>query len=829
MFSVLEKFSTHSKDALQKAGKLGIDLKQQKIEPEHILYSLASEKGSIAAEILSKYKIYPERIILLVEKNPSVQNLTNRPTLSPLSKKLIQKAVIVANIHKHKYIGTEHLLSAILEINSEKVIHFLNNLRVDLPSLERQLKNVLKSTSKFPDLTDSIESYKHKETGDPHLGEQQMVITKTKSSQLDFFATNLTNQQIQKNIDPVVGREDEIQRLIQILSRRTKNNPVLLGDPGVGKTAIVEGLAKKILLGDVPEILLNKKIYTLDLTLLVAGTSFRGEFENRLKNVLHELKKNPNVILFIDELHNIVGAGSATGSMDAANILKPALARGEIRCIGATTLEDFKKHIESDPALERRFQPILVAQPSLKKTIEILRGIRHNYQNYHQVEITDEAIEAATQLSHRYIQEKFLPDKAIDILDEAASSIKISKGSDAFLKKIQTLEKELALVREKKQNAVLAEDFNTALYYKSKETEITDKILALRQKRSQTKKTFIGKVTKEDIINTTAKMTGLPLQELLSSERSRLLNLEKLLAKEIIGQDHALKTVAEFIRRNRTGIGSTQRPIGSFIFLGPSGVGKTETAKVLAETFFGSADNLIRIDMSEFSESFNISKLIGAPAGYVGYKESSKLTDEVRKKPYSVVLFDEIEKAHSDIFNLLLQVLEDGHLTDATGKRIHFKNSIIIMTSNIASEKLNNTAAIGFETSDDQMWKDFDGLQNQILKDLKERFKPEFLNRLDKILVFKPLAISSIIKIVQKQFNDLSNRLSGQGYSIDFDAKLAKYIAKKSYQPQEGARAVRRTIQEQIENPIAEKIIAGDYKKGDKIKVSVENNKLKFE
>lgn len=832
-YSVLEKFTTHSKEVLRKSNKLAFDLKHQKIEPEHILYALSQEKGSIASEILAKFKIYPERIILLVEKNPSLERAAKKPRLSALSKRAIQKAVLKANLNKHKYIGTEHLLAGLLETDSPKISELLKDLKVDRDALNRQIVATLKSTSKFPDLTDALGVLKDKNMPEEETPEiQQVVMTKAKSTQLEFYATNITDPAVQKQIDPVIGREDEIERLIQILSRRTKNNPVLLGDPGVGKTAIVEGLAKKILQGEVPDILLNKKIYTLDLTLLVAGTSFRGEFENRLKNVLHEIKKNPNIILFIDELHNIVGAGSATGSMDAANILKPALARGEIRCIGATTLEDYKKHIESDPALERRFQPILVHQPSVEKTVEILKGIRENYQNYHQVEISDEAIVLATTLSNRYIQEKFLPDKAIDLIDEAASSLKIAKGSDGFLKKIKTLERKLFLVREKKQQAVIAEDFNLAILYKARENEIQEKILTLRKQRSKSKKNLIGKIGKEDIIKVTAKMTGLPLQELIASEKGRLLNLEKLLSKKIIGQDEALKTLAEFIRRSRTGIASSQRPMGSFIFLGPSGVGKTETAKVLAENFFGSVDSLIRIDMSEFSESFNISKLIGAPAGYVGYKETSKLTDEVRKKPYSVVLFDEIEKAHSEVFNLLLQVLEDGHLTDATGKRVHFKNCVIIMTSNLASEKLGQQAAVGFGARDEKerlaAWQDFESLEKQVLKDLKERFKPEFLNRVDKIIVFKPLSLSSIIKIVQRQLEELNERLTEQGISLNIAAEALKFLAKISYQPEQGARAVRKTILELIENPIAEKILADIYKKGDEIKIRVEKNKLLF-
>lgn len=831
---MFQKFTSHSKNALKNAFRLALASGHKTITPQHILYGLSQEKGSIAAQILNKLKIDSGEIKkTLTVQNSSKQTIT-QIGLSGTTKRLIEKSFLIASLNKHHYIGTEHLLASIITIKDGLTLDFFEQQGTNISEIQRQIDTILNSTSKFPDLSSALNYFDEKDKDEEQYFPVQGA-TLNQPSILDLFAVNLTNRTLQKKIDPVIGRENEINRLIQILSRRTKNNPLLLGDPGVGKTAIVEGLAKKIIEGDIPEILAHKKIYTLDLSSVVAGTSFRGEFENRIKQIINEIKKNPEIILFIDEIHNIIGAGSATGSMDAANILKPALARGEIRCIGATTLEDYKKQIESDPALERRFQPIFINQPTVNKTIEILKGVKDNYEIFHQVEISDQAIIAAAQLSERYITDRFLPDKAIDLIDEAASASKIKHQTDPVNKEIKKMESHLETIFEKKQDLVSKEKFNLALKYRQQEKEISTQLKNLKEKNANPKKKMVAKITPTDIAQVVSKMTNIPLASLILEEKNQLLKLENELAKKIIDQGQALKLIAEFIRRSRTGIADANRPIGSFIFLGPSGVGKTELAKVLAETVFGSPDNLIKIDMSEFTESFNISKLIGAPAGYVGYKEGTKLTDTVKRRPYSVVLFDEVEKAHPQVFHLLLQILEDGVLTDGTGKKINFKNTIIIMTSNLGSESFNQQASIGFEAGSEtknkdraiELEKSFHQIEQVVLKKLKDKFPPEFLSRVDKTIVFKPLSQKAIYRITQLQLEQLSQRLASQGLNISFEAGVAKTIAKFSYTPEVGARAIRITIQDLIENKIANKILTtkktAQHKK---IAVKLKNNKI---
>jgi len=835
MDSVFQKFTTHSKQALKNAFSLALGSGHKTVIPQHILYGLIQQKGSIAAQILTKAKIEGVEIKRVIEEKLSSQPTITQLDLAPATRRLLEKAFLIASLNHHKYIGTEHLLASILTIKDETIISLLQQKGVDLLEIQRQIDTILNSTSKFPELTDSI----HKPGGgikndynfmppgpEPNQDNfydstQQTEINQT--SALNLFATNLTDDTIQKDIDPVIGREEEIERLIQILSRRNKNNPLLLGDPGVGKTAIVEGLAKKIIEDDIPEILTNKKIYTLDLSLVVAGTSFRGEFENRLKQILAEVKTNPNIILFIDEIHNIIGTGSATGSMDAANILKPALARGEIRCIGATTMEDYKKQVESDPALERRFQPIIVDEASIKKTIEILQGIKTNYEVFHQVKINDEALIAAAQLSERYINDRFLPDKAIDLIDEAASAIKVKHSNNPIIKEVEKLKNQLEKISQKKQEAVANEKFNSALQYRKQEKELLTQLRNLKQKNLGRRQKPVAEIDKKDIAQIVAKITGVPLNDLLTTEKKQLLKLEKLLAKKIIGQEETIRSIAEFIRRSRTGIADANRPIGSFIFLGPSGVGKTELARVLAETVFGSPQSLVKIDMSEFAESFNISKLIGAPAGYVGYKEGTKLTDGVKRRPYSVVLFDEIEKAHQQVFNLLLQILDDGYLTDGSGKKINFKNTIIIMTSNLGSENFNRQAALGFQDKPGEkkleLEKSWAETKREVLKKLKDKFPPEFLNRADKTIVFKPLGLEAINKITQLQLKELKEKLTRQGLAVKIEPKVARLIGKISYSPEVGARAIRKTIQESIESKIAAKLLADKTTKTISIKV----------
>jgi ATP-dependent Clp protease ATP-binding subunit ClpC len=659
-------------------------------------------------------------------------------------------------------------------------------------------------------------------------------LTMDKKNVLEYFTTDLTKKAGQGLVDPVIGRKKEIERLISILGRRTKNNPVLIGEAGVGKTAIVEGLALAIAKREVPDTLLDKKILSLDLALIVAGSMFRGEFENRLKQIIDEVKGNNNVILFIDELHTMVGAGATTGSLDAANILKPALARGELRAIGATTLSEYKKYIEHDAALERRFQPILVEEPSKEESVEILKGLRPNYEKHHNVEITDEAIKAAVDLSSRYIQDHFLPDKAVDLVDETAAFLRSIHSNSKAMKAKKKLEIDLQALEEEKTKAVLSQDFTTALHLRTQEEKL------LRQKTelestAQKENRPVYSITAEDIANTVSVMTKIPLKKLAQNDIGKLSNLEKTLKAHIVGQDEAVAEIAKTIRRSRAGIADPGRPIGSFIFLGPTGVGKTETAKMIAQEVFEDPEALIRVDMSEFMERHNVARLIGAPAGYVGYEEGGRLTEAVRRKPYAVVLFDEIEKANPDVFNILLQILEDGQLTDAAGKRVNFANTIIIMTSNLGMQELTQQATrIGFadrdEAEDDKakLEKEYDGIKEKLLETLKKDFRPEFINRIDKILVYRPLGFDQLKKITLLQIADLQERLTPQGVELKASSGLVKFIAEKSFDPSQGARFIRKNVQDFLADPLAEKIIADNLKAGSVVNADVKNDKVTF-
>lgn len=813
-YDFLEKFTAHLKNVLKEAAQLAAELRHRELCPEHLLFALAKQKGSISTEILVKAGMTPESLKEIVIQRNSI-TLPSReipespePAFSESAKKAIERAILIANQYEHKYVGTEHLLSSLLKLHDGIIDDALRTHRLSPADLQQHLVVVLKNTSKFPDLTNLFEQSSAMEE-EPPLATPLRTTKEQRGGALEFFCSELTDAKLQESIDPVIGRQREIDRLIHILSRRTKNNPVLIGEPGVGKTAIVEGLAKRILQGDVPPVLASKKIFSLDLSLVVAGTVYRGEFEGRIKQIMEEVRANPNIILFIDELHTLIGAGGASGALDAANILKPALAKGHLRCIGATTLDEFHKHIESDPALERRFQQILVAEPTADETIEILRGIKENYERYHQVGISENAIRAATDLSIRYLQDKLLPDKAIDLIDEAAAKVKILKKRYGLSREIFALEERLEELRAKKQQAVNEEDFDTALQLKEEERQVLESVAALRERSSRGAHKLVGRITEKDIADVVARITGVPVGEILQEEQKKLLKLESILERSIVGQDEALATIAACIRRSRTGLSAPNRPLGSFIFLGPSGVGKTETAKVLAKTLFGDENALIRFDMSEFSESFQTSKLIGAPAGYVGYKEGGKLTESVKRRPYSVVLFDEVEKAHPDIFNLLLQILDEGHLTDAVGKKVNFKNTIIILTSNIGLRELNRQAAIGFEQKDGDKAaeRDFEHLKEKVLGALKQQFRPEFLNRIDKIVVFRPLTAKHAGAIVELQLADLRDRLKSRNVRLAVNARAKDYLAKKGVTPEQGARGLRHIIQEEIESPLAERLL----------------------
>ncbi len=830
---IFNKFTRHYKRVLTIAQDVAASLHHQQIEPLHLLYCLANEKGSIGAEILHKNKLTPEKVrrVLEILNNYQGKGQTTTkalPLLSAETKKLIGRSVKIAFEYRHQYVGTEHLLFSLTQSHDKLLNNFFTETRLTPLTLQNHLNTILKSTSKFSDLASL--------SGLPGEHELEKVLTeghlKAKDSALNLFAVDLTDEQVQINIDPVIGREPEIDRVIQILSRRTKNNPVLLGDPGTGKTAIIEGLAKRITEGKVPDVLINKRILNLDLGSTIAGTIYRGEFENRIKQIIEEVKADQNNILFIDEIHTVIGTGAASGSLDAANLFKPELARGNLRMIGATTLEEYKKHIEADPAFERRFQPVMVSESTPAETIKILAGIKKNYEKYHQVKISPEAIEAAVELSARYLPDRFLPDKAIDLIDEAAAKTKVETTKNGLAKTMKKLDDELKNIQKQKEQYILTEKFEDALKFKNQEDDLLKKLDNLKKREVEAKKKILGTITRKDIALVLARMTKIPVSELVLEEKQKLLHLEDILKQFIIGQDQALNELAESIRRSRAGLSDPRRPIASFIFLGPSGVGKTETAKVLAKEIFEDEDALIRIDMSEFSASFNISKLIGAPAGYVGYKEQGKLTDSIKRRPYSVVLFDEIEKAHPDVFDLLLPVLEDGLLTDATGRRINFKNTIIIMTSNIGLKEFNKQASLGFtakdKTEQEKLDEQFETLTEKIKDGLTDTFKPEFLNRVDNTVIFQPLDQSSALKIAKLQITELTNRVKEQGIELKTDGGVYKLITEKGFNPEQGARGIRKAVQEYIESPLSQSLLADKFKGKQIISMKAQKDKVIF-
>ena len=814
-----EKFSNNYKRSLRSAANLALELNQDWVNPEHVLYGLIVQRGSVGAELFNSLKIKPEEIknsIAQIGQQKQQITAKNLPQFSVGTKKLIQKSVQIAYLNQHKYIGTEHLLAAIFQINDPEVKQIMGDLKISEADLNQQIVSVLKSASKLPDITETFRlAPKINSPVSDHRENQP-----AKESILYVFGTNLTSNQIQSNIDPVIGRDQEIQRIIEILCRRTKNNPIILGDPGVGKTAIVEGLAKKIILGEVPEVLRRKKIYTLDLTATVAGAIYRGEFENRLKMIMEEVKNRPEIIIFIDEIHNLVGSGAASGSTDAANILKPALARGEIRCIGATTFGDYRKSIENDPALDRRFQPVKISEPSAEAAKQILIGIRQNFESFHRVKISDAAIEAAVDLSQKYLPEKFLPDKAIDLIDEASSAVKVSRPLSSWQQKIKILEEQRQEIIRQKQLAIDQENFITAQELKKQGQVILTELENFKN-RPNNKNELNGEVTQLEIARVVSRMTGVPAENLLSSEKKQLLNLDKKISAQVIGQEPAIATIVDLIQRAKAGLGHDNKPLASFLFVGPSGVGKTYLARVLTQKFFGSPDALVKIDMSEYSEKFNISKLIGAPAGYVGYKESGQLTEKIKHKPYSLVLFDEIEKANPEVFDLLLQILDDGYLTDASGTRINFRHTMIIMTSNLGSHYFKPNKNIGFQEK--SPGQDNQSLEEKIITEAKNYFKTELINRLDKIVYFNPLALEQLQKIVQLELKNLKQRLARQNIGLTFEAAVVKLIAQKSQLENQGARAIKRIIQTLIETPLSRQLLAEAIRPGDTVRLSEKN------
>jgi ATP-dependent Clp protease ATP-binding subunit ClpC len=812
---IVDKFSTHLKNVLTRALCLVVEQDQKIIQPEHLLWALGTQKGCIAAEILKKCGVKQVDLKRLVGNRQPTRVLSDADGLtlhlSDDAKRIVEKAVLTANVYGHRYVGTEHLLSGILQINPSVAQTFFTDVQLNIKDINSQLTIVLKSTSKFPDLPVSVgtPSAQTPASSPVSTGEKPEestgAVSTGKPSALEFFATELTSSEAQKRIDPVIGREMEIERVMEILCRRTKNNPLLLGEPGVGKTAIIEGLAKQITLGQVPPVLAHKRIFSIDMALLIAGTMYRGEFEGRLRQIVDEVKANPDIVLFIDEMHTIVGAGAASGSMDAANLLKPALARGEIRCIGATTPAEYKKHIETDPALERRFQTILVDEPSQEKALEILEGVAPYYEQFHRVRISHDALAQAITLSSRYIQDRQLPDKAIDLIDEAAAATRVKLKNPGPIQKERELSQTLLDLKETKRMAVVEERFEEALKIKEEETRLTAHLEALTTEEDMSP---IPAIVAEDIARVVSRTAGIPIEDLIAGDKTQLLKLEEQLRTNVLGQDQVIDTVAGALRRAKTGIAHPSRPLASFLFLGPSGVGKTELAKTIAQLLFHTKHHFIRLDMSEYAEGFTMSKLIGAPAGYVGYKEGANLTDRVKQRPYSVVLFDEIEKAHQDVQNLLLQILEEGELTDATGKRINFKNTIIVLTSNVGLERFDR-GEFGFMSGA----VDRTVAMNQDLRaELENRFRPELLNRIDHTCVFHPLEENILEKIVEKQLVELVDRLSTQGLQLTLAKNLAGHIRSK-LETKFGARHVRTLIQNEIEHKIAERLSKKDQPK----------------
>lgn len=780
---------------------------------EHLLLGVLAQEGSLGAKVLTDAGITLDRARVALNLHPKTLVINmGAKGLSETAKLTLKMAYDVAQEFNQEFCGTEHILYSILSQKNARATVLLREMHVDVDAISNELEQFL-NKQQYDDANSKGTTNKRSKRG--------------RKTALDFFGTDLTAQAKDGKLDPVVGREAQIRRVITILNRRTKNNPVLIGEPGVGKTAIVEGLAQRIVHEDVPDGLLDKRIVMLDLAGMIAGTKYRGEFEERLKKVMSELESSNNTIIFIDELHLIVGAGSAEGAMDAGNILKPALARGKIQLIGATTTTEYTKHIEKDAALERRLQPIQVPETNPQETVAILKGLRKHYESFHGVSMSDEVLEDTVSLAKRYINDRFMPDKAIDLIDETAAHLRLDKGRTP--PEVRRLQKELKLVNARIEDAVDAEDYERAAKNKTRASQIHEELKKLHAQAKGGKKIVMAS---EDVAQTVSRITGVPAQKVIRAEAKYLMNLEKTLSKYVIGQHEAVTAVSKAVRRNRSGVSSERRPVGSFIFLGPTGVGKTELARVLAREFYGSEDSLVKIDMSEFSERHNVARLVGAPAGYVGYDDGGQLTDKIRRQPYSLVLFDEIEKAHPEVFNMLLQILEDGYLTDAKGRRIDFTNTIVIMTSNIGAEKLQKEANLGFSATESKDLKDLDKLhelnKDKVLDELKRMMRPELLNRIDKTIVFRALTKKDITRILDLQVQELKDRLVKHGLSVKLTAQAKKYMLENGYDPLNGVRPMRRLIQDTLEDYIAAELLQDSYKKGDIIEIGASKNELQY-
>ena len=812
------KFTPRAEEALRLSQESAEELGHGYVGSEHLLLGLLREEGGLAHRVLTEYGLTDEMILSVLRRSVGAGLAGTAPSqgLTPRAKGVVELAVSEAARMGSPMIGTEHLLMGILREGGNMALRILRTVGVDP---KKMYSSIVQKINEAPKAAPAGTVSSAKDSG-------------KKGSALEEFTRDLTESARAGRLDPVIGRDEEIRRVIQILSRRTKNNPVLIGEPGVGKTAIAEGLAERIAAADVPEELLDKRVLSLDLSGMVAGTKYRGEFEERIKKTIDEVKKAGNVILFIDELHTIVGAGSAEGAVDAANILKPALSRGEIRVVGATTLDEYRKYIEKDAALERRFQPVTVGEPSPEATLEILKGLRDKYEAHHKLTITDEALEAAVSLSRRYINDRFLPDKAIDLMDEAASQVRMSAESTS--PDLKSLEEKINALHREKADAIAAQDYEKAAQLRDLEQKYTQQVDIERENWKKSLSTNRGSVGAEDIAKVVAGWTGIPVTRLTEDESMRMLRLEETLHKRVVGQDEAVTAVAKAIRRSRVGLKDPKRPIGSFLFLGPTGVGKTELCKTLAETMFGDENAMIRLDMSEYMEKHTVSRLVGSPPGYVGHEEGGQLTEKVRRKPYSVVLFDEIEKAHPDVWNILLQILEDGIVTDSQGRRVDFKNTIIVMTSNVGAK--NITAAetpLGFHGGDKSAEEDetkrYERIRQAVMDDLKKTFRPEFLNRIDEIIVFRQLTQENIREIASRMLQVTGRRMAEQGITLDVDDDALTELARDGFDPQYGARPLRRSIQNLVEDAVAEQMLEGRLRSGGTAHVRLKDGKVVIE
>ncbi len=796
------------------------------IGTEHILLGLIKEGESVAAAVLQNLGLSLDTIRLEVEKlvqfGPSTIVSGDIP-FTPKAKKVIELAMDEARRLGHNYIGTEHLLLGLIKEGEGVASHVLMNVGLDLNKVRAEVIKLLGSST--PGGAEGSGSSGAAGGSSGVGGSGAAGKGKAKTPALDAFGRDLSTLAREGKLDPVVGRAEEIERVIQILARRTKNNPVLLGEAGVGKTAIVEGLAQRIIAGDIPEILVDKRIVVLDLALMVAGTKYRGQFEERIKAVMDEIRRTENVMVFIDEIHTLVGAGGAEGAIDASNILKPALARGEIQCIGATTLDEYRKYIEKDSALARRFQTIMVNPPSVDEAIQILKGLRDKYEAHHRVKILDEAIDAAVVLSERYISGRFLPDKAIDIIDEAASRARLS--TTTMPKDLKTLEAKIEELKREKEATIKAQDFEKAAKLRDEERKAKEELLSVKKKWKESKSEVEVQVTAEDISTIVSKWTGVPLARLEEKETNRLLRMEDELHKAVIGQDEAVKAISNAVRRSRSGLRNPKRPIGSFIFLGPTGVGKTLLARALAEFMFGNDDAIVVVDCSEYGEKFNVSRLVGAPPGYVGYEEGGQLTEKVRRRPYSVVLFDEIEKAHPDVFNILLQMMDEGRLTDSFGRKVDFRNTIVIMTSNVGADQVAKTK-LGFDDSQQEN-ADYNNMRIKLMDSVKKAFRPEFINRIDDIVVFHSLSRQDLEQIINFELKEVIDRLKDKKMELKISPEVLKFLIDKGYDPVFGARPLKRTLQRYIENVLAEEILAGRFVEDDKIAAELRGETIAFE